>query len=382
MRTTTPRVLVISQRQLEPHVSWASSYEFEDVVCVVDAADLVAVEPVHRTAPHWVNRVLSKLERQGGVRVSRIGGQKKINITNAYDLLFVPLAGPQDVEILDAVEGWQDRCRIKVCWIQELWSSMLRYPKLLAPLQQFDHIFVGHAPTPEQLSRLVRKPCSFLSYGVDALRFCPHPNPPLRSIDFYALGRRSPSTHSSLLERCARNQDFHYVYDSARWTTLVDGHAQHRELTANLIKRSRYFMADRAKTDMPEQTNGEHVFGPRFFEGAAAGAVLVGDAPDCDTFRDYFDWPDAVIPFAYGSPGIGDLIDELDADPTRLSRARQANVGNTLERHDWMYRWQKVLDTVGMKSLPATEERRMALQRRAQDVFSAQPRPRLISVAR
>jgi hypothetical protein len=288
-----------------------------------------------------------------------------------YDLLFIRAMTPRNLDVLDSIRGWQERCRTKVCWIEEIWLDMLQHPKWLERLLQFDHVFVGHVPTPGPLSEVIDRPCSFLSFGVDAVRFCPYPNPPARSIDFYALGRRSPATHQSLLDYAERRSGFMYFYDSARWTNFIDGHEEHRQLTANLIQRSRYFMADRAKANRPEDSKGVHVFGPRFFEGAAAGALLVGEPPKCDTFDAYFDWPDAVLPLEHGSTKITDLLDELDADPERVSRARQANITNMLRRHDWVHRWQTVLDTLGLDPRGAVGERKAALERRAQQVENA-----------
>ncbi|MGB8331946.1 MAG: glycosyltransferase [Polyangiales bacterium] len=371
MRKPKPRVLMVSHRFLRPHVSWASAYEFEDVVCAVDDVDLIAVEPVSPKQLPLEDKVLSRLRRQVGIAISREPGRTRTTVTNDYDVFFVRVMTPQGLDILDSIDGWQDRCRIKICWIEELWVDMLRYTKLLKPLELFDHVFVGHAPTPAPLAKLVDRPCSFLAPAVDALRFCSHPNPPSRSIDVYALGRRSPVAHRKLLERAEREPRFNYFYDSARWTTFVEGHAEHRQLTANLIKRSRYFMADRAKVNEPDQTKGAQVFGPRFFEGAAAGSVLIGEPPDCDTFRAFFDWPDAVIHFPYGSDKILAVIDELDANPERVGRARRANMTNVLRRHDWSNRWRTVLETIGLDSTTAAEERSHALARRAQEVEEA-----------
>jgi hypothetical protein len=165
-----------------------------------------------------------------------------------------------------------------------------------------------------------------------------------------------------------QREDFTYLYDSARPTTFVEGAAEHRELLASLIKRSRFFLANRAKAGAAEQTKGAQAFGPRFFEGAAAGAVLVGTPPDCSEFGAYFDWPDALVPIEYGSTRIGEVIDELDADPDRVRRARQTNITNVLRRHDWAHRWQTVLSEVGLSPLQAARERRARLERRAQEV--------------
>ncbi len=42
----SPRVLLYSQRRLAPLISRCLSYEFEDVICQVDAVDLIA--PTYR----------------------------------------------------------------------------------------------------------------------------------------------------------------------------------------------------------------------------------------------------------------------------------------------------------------------------------------------
>lgn len=371
MKGPTSRVLVVSHRHVHPLVSWASGYEFEDVVCDIDDAHLVSYQPVHRLVSGWEEKTLGRLHRYFGIGVTRQQRLQPTRLTQDYELLFAHVGGVQDLAMLEAVEGWRSRCRIKVCWIEELWSHRLGHTKLLDGLRQFDHVFVGHATTAPALAKRIDRPCSFLAPAVDALRFCPYPDPPERSIDVFALGRRLPAVHDSLLKRSMDDAGFYYHYDSARWTTFVEDHVQHRHLIASHAKRSRYFLADRAKVDQPEWTQGSQVFGPRFFEGAAAGAVLIGDPPDCDSFRAHFDWPDAVIQRPPGPRGICDLIDTLDADPARVNRARRANILNVLKRHDWLHRWQSVLATVGMAPRDAALARATALQRRADEVVAA-----------
>lgn len=371
MKESNARVLMVSHRLLKPHVSWASAYEFEDVACAVDDVDLVAVEAVQSKPLPGEEVALAQLRKRMGVDVRREPRRKRTRVEGKYDLFFIRAMTSLDLSILDSIDGWQDSSRTKVCWIEELWLDKLGDLKSLEALLQFDHVFVGHVPTAGPLAQALDRPCSFLSPAVDALRFCPYPNPPARSIDFYALGRRSPTTHQSLLEYGERRPGFMYFYDSARWTNFIEGHAEHRQLSANLIQRTRYFMADRAKANQPDTSKTSQVFGPRFFEGAAAGAVLIGEPPRCDVFDAYFNWPDAVVPMDHGSTQIGDLLDELDAEPERISRARQANMTNMLRRHDWSVRWQTVLDTVGLEPREASAERKAALEQRAREVENA-----------
>ena len=81
------------------------------------------------------------------------------------------------------------------------WIDRLRDTKTLSLLDRFDHVVISHEALVGPLSALIRPSCSYQSFGVDALRFCPYPSPPPRSIDFYALGRRSPVAHRELYER-------------------------------------------------------------------------------------------------------------------------------------------------------------------------------------
>jgi hypothetical protein len=362
------RTLVVSHRFVKPHVSWASGYEFEDVICEIDGADLIAPRALHPTRLPGEAAAVRKLRSWFGFDVQRVPVAEAVEVNRDYELMFVQVMTPADLRILDSIHGWKERCDVKVCWVWELWVDKLRHARMLELLDEFDYVFVGHVPTPGPLSELIKPSCHYLSFGVDALRFSPYPNPPERSIDFYALGRRSPVIHHELYGHASSRPGFNYFYDSARWMDFVEDHVQHRQLTANLIKRTKYFMADRAKANMPDQTKGSQVFGPRFFEGAAAGAVLIGEPPDCDTFRAYFDWPDAVIPFPFGSTGIVRAIEALEAEPDRVAHAREANVLNMLQRHDWSHRWAEVLDVLGLAPAQRGGARASSLEHRLRQV--------------
>ena len=162
-----------------------------------------------------------------------------------------------------------------------------------------------------------------------------------------------------------------YLYDSMTPGYLVEGHADHRDLMASLVQRSRYFLADRAKANEPNFSSESHVFGPRFFEGAAAGAVLVGEEPKSTEFLEHFDWPGAVFSFPHGGDHIGELIAELDAQPERMETIRRENVVNVLRRHDSAYRWGEILETLGLQPRPAMKVRTQGLADIATEIEAA-----------
>jgi hypothetical protein len=61
------------------------------------------------------------------------------------------------------------------------------------------------------------------------------------------------------------------------------------------------------------------------------------------------------------SSDIAAIIDCLNAQPERLERLRQTSATRCLMRHDWVYRWERILSTVGMTPLPQLHDRKSRL---------------------
>ena len=113
--------------------------------------------------------------------------------------------------------------------------------------------------------------------------------------------------------------------------------------------------------------------GSRHFEGAAGGAVMIGEPPQCATFHTHFDWPDAVVRMQWNTDRPYDVIRALEEDPERVARIRADNLRHSLLRHDWVYRWQQVLDVVGMQGTPALHARKRMLLRFAESLQRPSP---------
>ncbi|MGH9253402.1 MAG: glycosyltransferase, partial [Vicinamibacterales bacterium] len=121
------------------------------------------------------------------------------------------------------------------------------------------------------------------------------------------------------------------------------------------------------------ETGGEEEVSPRFFEGIAAGAVVLGAPPRCAAYDRCFDWPDAVIPTAAHGGQIAALMAELEANPRRIAQMRRDNVVNALQRHDWAYRWRWILDSVGLAPSRKMVEREERLESMARAVGAGLP---------
>src|SRR5690606_11151836 len=105
--------------------------------------------------------------------------------------------------------------------------------------------------------------------------------------------------HLELLQASRSNEIF-YIYDTfaGNAASRVQDYRAHRDLVANIAKRSLCFVVAPAKWDETQQTQGQVAIANRYFEGAAAGAVLIGQVSHTDEFRELFDWEDVVVHIA------------------------------------------------------------------------------------
>ena len=358
------QVLLFSQRQIAHLVAYCIAYEFEDTVAAVtdtrriDATDLPALEFSRRTYK------LARLASGSPALARRLAPYPRnmVKLERDYDLFFPMFSHTYELYSLSMIPNWRQRCRKAACFITEVWSDML--PKYLVELiASFDHVFVGCRHSVEAVARITGRPCTYLPLAVDVLHFAPPSLDQPRPIDVCNIGRRSQVTHKALFEWAERQQSFYY-YDTVaasgaelkHRTFQIDSPEEHRRMLATILKHSRYFIANRSYVNRPEFTAGRDEISPRFYEGAAAGTVMIGEAPRTEEFKRQFDWPDAIIHLSFDSPDVASILADLNADAERLRAVRRNNVRGAALKHDWLHRIQVVFDTLG---LPATEQMRV-----------------------
>ncbi|RWO27201.1 glycosyltransferase [Mesorhizobium sp.] len=374
------RTLVASEFNAKDRAHFALAYEFCRIVAECEDADLIApgidnyltryfhpILPKHD--PHNVQRDFNRLTSaiRKGLGLRNAPTIEHVRLTQDYDLFFFVAWSPQSLVELSRIHDWRGRCKVAVAYLFELWSSTLEEDRqYLKLLDQFDHVFLLHSACIPRLPQYTRTPCSFLATAVDGLIATPYLSPVKRVIDVYSIGNRAAKIHGQLL-KLAEERDYFYLYDTLASTDsrVRDWH-EHRLLLANIIRRTRYFMAfsPAALANSKSVTvAGEQVLPARFFEGAAGGAVMLGTAPRCAEFSEHFDWPDAVIEVSPDSSSIADVIGELDANPRRTELLRRTSAVRCLERHDWVYRWEHILATIGMEPLQRLHVRKFQLRR-------------------
>jgi len=372
------RTLVASEFNSRDKAHFSVAFEFCRVVMECDGADLIAPGvdnyltrylngflPVHDdlNVQRDFNRLVNGIRK--GLRLKNAPTIEPVSVDQDYDLFFFVAWSPQSLVELSRIRNWRARSKLAVAYLFELWSSTLEADRhYLKLLDEFDHVFLVHSACTPQLSAYTRAPSSFLPPGVDCLITTPYPSPPKRVVDVYSFGNRAAQIHHQLISMAERG-DIFYLYDSlASSASRVKDWGDHRLLIANTMKRARYFLSFSPASLANENAGkiaGEEVLPSRLFEGAAGGAIMLGSAPQCSEFHEYFDWPDAVVEISPASGDIAALIRELDAQPHRTDTIRRTNATNCLLKHDWVYRWEHILSTIGMEPLPQLSRRKSRL---------------------
>ena len=363
-------VLVVSVRGFRFQAANCCIYEFEDLLTDIESAQLYApvsdrgfdvARKIYRTAKY------SGFSDRFAAKISPF--PQKLSLDREYDLLFAVLDNPWQFHLLELIPGWRDKCRHTACFITEMWKPDLKIWRLFKePWSNFDHIFLGVTQCVDDLSKLIEPPVTYIPPAVDTLRFSSYPDPPQRSIDVSYVGRRSPVIHDALIKRAAKD-NFFYYYDTIKGKLQIGNPREHRLLLAGLFQRSRYNITNYAKFNSTEETGGTQEIGYRFFEGAAAGTVMIGMPPAGEAFPRYFDWEDAIIKVDLSGTDVVETIAELDAQPERLARISRMNVANSLLKHDWVYRWRDMLAKFDLEPSPKAIAREKHLYKLAQSLL-------------
>ncbi len=318
-----PRICMPSGRLFKKKAFLAGHYEGQDVLQEVDDVDLVCLEPGpgYELKEKWQRRLLHHdLSRR---LIFQNPGLRKVRLTQEYDLFLAMCQYTHDFLHINAIDGWKDRCKVGVCWIDELWLAELPQHKYwIHALKKFDHVFISCLDTVETLSKVIDKPCRWLPGAVDALRFSPYPGVPSRVVDLYSIGRRIEAIHKELF-KAAENGSIFYLYDTFGGSLSdVYDYKQHRNLFSNIAKRSKYFMVAPGKVNLPGETRGQVV--------------------------------------------------RLNGAPEQTFAISQRNAAEALLRHDWVYRWKEILQIAGLEPSPAMAARERRLKEVADGILAAE----------
>lgn len=362
------RTGVFTRRASHYEVSRCPGYEFEDLIVDELEPGAVFIHPLDDAACQLGLRANRWLKRHNVPVGDYNFGARTKSIGQDLDLFFAAPAVPSDLLELSTLHDWRKRSRVAVCYLQELWISEFdkQLPGVADILRQFDHVYVGLYHTAEALSKRLGIQVEYMPLGIDAEMWNPYlGRPKPRHIDVCAIGNVDKNTHDALWNWASETGRY-YNFTTTGSATLSVPHRVHRQNLAQTMQRSKYFFTYMAKRDVTLQRGSQREFGPRYFEGAGAGAIQLGDKVETNpAYLEHLDWEGAVIEAPYETTDMPALIAELERNATWLENLRRRNVSNCLLRHDHLNRWDMVLKSAGLDETPSAAARRTRLQEQA-----------------
>jgi hypothetical protein len=367
-------VLLLSQRRIADLAAYCLAYEFEDTL--QEVTDALRIDSIDLRALEFSRRAykLVRLASGSSTLARALAPYPRAAVLDRdFDLFFPVFSHTYELYSLASIRNWRQRCRTAACFITEVWPD--RLPEyLLELLSAFDHVFIGNHHSVREVARVTGRPCSYLPLATDVLRFAPFSCDQPRPIEVCNIGRRSSVTHQALLEDAEQRRSFYY-YDTVaasgadlkQRTFHVDSPHEHRRMLASVLKHSSYYIANRSYVNKPEFTAGRDVISARFYEGAAAGTIMIGEPPRTEEFKQQFDWPDAVIHMPFDCPDVAKRLVEMNGDHEWLRAVRRSNVREAAKRHDWLHRIRVVFDTLGLAPTEKMRARAKGLEQVGQE---------------
>ena len=360
-----PNLGILSQRGLSTHLSRCCGYEFEDTLCA-------AFPGTTLYAPRLNSSIRTGLKIKARFAHGRSSGGIFDNVfaieeVDEHEVLLAVMGQVRDLALLGAMRDWRRKSRYAICWLHELWIEEIpRLRGMLRALEQFDLVLCSLYYTAEKLREELKGPdVIYLPPGVDTLGFAPSIEPSLRPIDITNLGVIADATHESLLEYVKQIDGF-YFFDTEKGTREARSPSQHRLRYANILKRSKYFLCHFAKIAF-EESGGQLEFGLRYFEGLAAGCVVLGSRKSRPDFDKFLGWEDSVLEMPFECPNTSEILQRLDREADRLRDISARNVRRSLESNDHAHRWKTIVDRLGLSEDYHLRRRQEEVQRKLND---------------
>ena len=124
-----PRVLIFSLRNIFPKALFrCPHYEFEDIICAIDSADLLAPE-VDLSSKRYT--FAGRVAYHAPIALNP--GIRRMPAKTHYDIFFTICGLPQELLLVNAVSNLRDICKKSVCLVDEFWvNEMVKLSSLFA----------------------------------------------------------------------------------------------------------------------------------------------------------------------------------------------------------------------------------------------------------
>ncbi|MBA2526447.1 MAG: glycosyltransferase family 1 protein [Pyrinomonadaceae bacterium] len=306
--------------------------DFEDEIVRVTEAEQV-IAPT-RSFPKFISNRLAHGTRYARFRrwIPREEHELKA------DVLWVVLMGPESFT-LDLYTGWDKGVGLKILYLFDTLDAHLPCIRRVLRSTKWDFTSTAFYGAKPFLDEKTQREWHLVRHGVKLDRFQPGSERE-RVIDFCAYGRRQEKVHKVIKEFCNREGKYYDYTTAASIQPNLDPR-EHYSHYAWHLSRTIFNFCWPVEATHPGLIDSHSPITCRWFEAAASGNVILGQAPAEPGFEHLFG-PDAVLKIDYQN---GNLMNVFE----KLWEKRHEHLQAALERraalsHKWT--WERRINQI------------------------------------
>jgi hypothetical protein len=264
--------------------------DFEEEVIRITGGS--QVEMPRRQFPNFIEHRIGHGTRYAGLRslVPRAECELKA------DVLWVILMGPESFS-LDLFKNWDRHVGVKILYIFDTFEGQLPAIRRVLQSAKWDLAITSFHGALPFLEEQTQHKWYAVPQGVKLDRFKPVATTE-KLISFSAYGRRLQNVHNSIKEYCLQTEKY-YEYTTTTGLQSACPRDNYRQYAWHLV-HSFFTFSWPVELTNPKRVLTYSPITCRWFEAAASGTVILGQAPKDPEFEKIFG-SDLVIPLDYTS---------------------------------------------------------------------------------
>lgn len=275
--------------------------DFEDEIVRLTGAQIV--EAPQRALPGFVDKRLAHGTRYSGLR--QVLPKERIELR--ADVLWVVLMGPENFT-LDLYKEWDRHVGVKILYLFDTLDAHLTSLQRVLKSTKWDFASTAFHGAKSFLEEQTQREWHVIRHAVKLERFRPAPVEE-RLIAFCAYGRRLENVHDAIRKYCSGNGKYYDYTTAASIQARLDPREHYAHYAWHLA-HSIFNFCWPVEVTHQNLITGHSPITCRWFEAAASGNVILGQAPTDPAFVDLFG-ADAVAPVPFDNGDLSSLWDRL-----------------------------------------------------------------------
>ncbi|NCY22274.1 glycosyltransferase family 1 protein [bacterium] len=265
--------------------------------------------------------------------------KKKLQMPANVDVFWCVLMGPENYE-LDLYEWPWQRVPKRVIYLFDTLPRQMERIQRLFSGEEWNFPITSFEDAVPLLEKVTHRQWHHIDQAVSLEYFMHNTS---KEIAFSSYGRRHPKLHEALLTFCQKKSIFYDYTMHGRSAPTAEPLELYRQYAWHM-SQSQFTVGWPVEITNPERAGGLRPITCRWFEAAAAGATVIGQAPKNPRFSQLFG-EEMVLPFD-PTAEISDLVHGLEriwAERDSLlqkGEQRRRRLGHGI---DWSDRVQKIL---------------------------------------